>query len=268
MPRPSKRIEMSSIFPRAWRRALARMLRGRLPVRLWDECVLFWVQTKLIFSRAIVLILLALLAAFTYITVFQLRWEQDDLYDVLVAQAVALAVLVHMQLWETERDGRTYEMLMMRIPSLHGLLWSKLHVSLAWAFFFLSLFTVAYGWFGSMPVHVVLVCMLFLFMTVLLVGLFTCVVSTFIRHGLTAGAVAVIVSFVAIAFTKETFRTGKLLRLQLVLNPFDKQFEAPHLTLTDYLSTLLWNRGLVVLLCVGLYLWLVRRLSFTEKWIE
>lgn len=262
---------MSSIMPRFLMRRIDGLIERRLPLKGWDAFNQFRVQTRLIFSRAILLLVAALFGVFSWAALMNYEelgnreYGERSIYTMLSFQVVILAILLNMNLWEAEREGRTFELLIMRIPNLHHLIWHKMRVSLFWMTAIALPFFAAYGWFLAIPFWRLLVFFVFILSFAVLVAFFTCIVASFVHQGLTAGIVTFILTFIGMAFC-EDLGWDKLDYVRLYVNPFRLRHEG--LTTTHTVWILLANRAVVLLALWGFYAWLRRRLSKTEKWIQ
>lgn len=256
---------MSSIMPRFLSRWLGRAIERLLPLRWCDQLNQFRVETRLIFSRAILLLVGALFAFFTFIAFEQNTIREDDVFGILSFQVMILAILLNMNLWEMEREGRTFELLIMRIPSLHRLIWFKLRVSLFWLALLSLPFFAAYAWFVSIAFSHILLFYIFIVSYAVLVSFATCVVTSFVHHGLTAGIVTFILSSILVAFCKG-FDYAWADYVRVFQHPFE--LKAPALTTMQTVWRLVINRAVLGLAVACFYGWLLRRLAKTEKWIQ
>ena len=191
MRKPNERVEMSSWIPYWVVRKLKRTAERRLPRPVWDGLCQFWVQTRLIFSRTILLVAGALLLAFTWGTIIMTiegkTLRAIEVCGMLTSQAAILAIAMHMGLWETERDSRAFELLLMRIPNLHRLIWTKLRVSLTWAVMLILPFWLGFSWFATLTLSESLMVLACCLMAIVAAAMLTCVVSSFVQNSLAAG---------------------------------------------------------------------------------
>jgi len=256
---------MSSIIPRALVPKLGRLIERHLSLRRWDALNQFWIGTRLIFSRAILLLVAALFVFFSWIALVRNSVTENDAFGILSVQTVILAVLLNMNLWEIEREGRTFELLIMRIPSLNRLIWFKLRISLFWLVFLPIPFFAAFAWFFSIPFFHILLYFVFTLSYALLVCLVTCVVASFVHHGLTSGIVTFVLSAFAMAFFKEAHGLPYRDYYSLYKHPFEF---ATGLSTAQTAWRMIVNRCFLLLVAAGFYAWLRRRLGKTEKWIR
>ena len=266
MPKPSDHVQMSSIIPRFLVRKAGLFIERHLPLRKWDMLNHFWVQTRLIFSRAILLLVLALTAFFSSIALGKAEYINEEMvFELLIYQVSVLAILLNMSLWEVEREGRTFELLIMRIPNLHRLIWFKLRVSIFWMIALSIPFFAAYGWFLSIPFYRIFLFFLFIATFATLITFATCVVSSFVHHGLTSGIVTFILSTFVIAISRNA-RLPYIDFYSLAIQPF--QLKTAGLSVAQTVWLLIANRCVLLLVTAGFYFWLHRRLGKTEKWIQ
>lgn len=275
MGRQAERSETSSILPRELLRRAGRLAEARLPLKWWDGIAQFWVQTRLVFSRS------TLMLAGGLLLFFYLQAPSQVIDDAagpspqtLAPGAVAfitlfmlgqvLAIILNMNLWQAEREGRTYELLLMRVPSIHHLIWMKLRVTLIWLIIFPAPLYVGYAWFLGIPISHMLLYWVFATMGCLLTAVLTCVVSSFVRHGLTTGIIAA-----AVAIPFAVISTNAPLPYHLyyaaMLDPFSADIVT--LRLWKYLRLLVVNRLIFIAIGVALYWWLHTRLQRTEEWV-
>ena len=259
LPEPRDKKTKSSIFPRFPLRKIFRRIGSFLPLKTRDVILRFWIQTRLLFSKTILLITLALFGFFVVLTIDGEIHSEHDVYEALFIQSIGLAVILHMSLWDVEREGRTFELLFMCIPNVHRMIWYKIRVSLLWTFLLSLPFFAGYGWFVTIPVFRMLVYLVFCMTTVLFVALFTCVVSSYVHRGLATG---IIVMIVIMIFFHMMDRMSRVAYLRMTHSPWIE-------SLGRYrkFGTLLGNRIILVGLCLCLYSWLASRLKKTEKWI-
>jgi len=253
--------KMSSILPRGLGKKIRRILERLLPFRWLDVVDQFWVQTRLLFSRTLLLMVAALFAFFTWGTVEQETFREKDAYGFLMLQSIALAILLHMNLWETEREGRTFELLMMRIPGRHRMIWFKLRVSLFWILVLSLPFFVGYMWFVNIPVYRGLVYLFFCMSLALFVALVTCVVASFVHISLASGIITTIFIWIMAVFFM-AFRPPKREYYEIFIEPFIEdtgKFKSA--------TALIVNRSILFFLIAFLYSWFYERLRKTEKWI-
>lgn len=255
----------SSVVPRFLARWVAHAIQALLPLKWADRLYQFWVQTRLIFSRAILLLVGALFAFFTFVAFEQNTIREDDVFGMLTFQVMILSILLNMNLWEVEREGRTFELLIMRIPSLHRLIWFKLRVSLFWLAFLSLPFFAAYAWFVSIPFSHILLFFIFIVSYAVLVAFATCVVTSFVHHGLTAGVVTFILSSILIA-SCQGFDYAWADYIRVFQHPFE--LKAQNLNTIQKVWRLMINRATLGLAIACCYWWLYRRLAKTEKWIQ
>jgi len=151
MKKSSEKVVMSSIIPRGLAKKVHRLLERHLPPKVMDWLSQFWIQTRILFSRTLILMVVAMFAVFTWATIKEEIYKESDAFSFLILQSLALAILLHMNLWETEREGRTFELLIMRIPGVNRLIWFKMRVSLLWNFLLLLPFSLGFMWFLTIP---------------------------------------------------------------------------------------------------------------------
>ena len=265
MPPSEPQAQMSSIVPRFLRLRLGAWFERRLSLRSWDRVNQFWVQSRLVFSKAIVLMVVAMLGFFSFVCIAQGLYEVRRIFPIVIFVFVLLAVLLNMGLWETERDGRTFELLLMRVPTVDGLIWFKLRVTLIWMLVLALPIPLGLLWFTGMNSwHLALIVLFNAFIGVM-VALLVNVVSTFIRHSIAAGVVSLFISIFLISFF-----AGAPLPYRNFYNPvIDPVYQMPDgFTLPRWIWTMTVNRGAMLLVAGGFYWWLRRRLGKTELWIE
>lgn len=269
MSKPSK-VAMSSIFPKALRQKTEFFLESHLSPKVWTALQGFWIQTRLIFSKSILLLVVALFAVFAFQGLGKVINQESRVVAIVTAQSIILAVLMSMNLWATERESQTYELLLMRVPNLDSLIWLKLCPVLIWAIILSFPFFLGFGWFVSIPALHLVAYFFFAMTLVLFTVLLTCVVSTFVRVGLASGIVSVIILWMIIIMSMEMrFPFVSRYYYQLPLNPFDPDFDRPMAAVprATVLKYCIVNRILLLTYSAGLYAWLRRRLGKTEKWI-
>ena len=261
MARHREKVRMSSIIPRKLAKKLVLLAVKFLPFKWRDVLSRYWVQTRLLFSRTILILVVAMFAFFTWATIEQHTFREQEAFYFLMVQSIGLGILLHMGLWEKERDGRTFELLIMRIPRLHELIWFKLRVSLFWVFFLSLPFFIGYTWFISIPVWRMLVYLLFC-MTVSLFAVFlTSVVSSFVHSSLATGIIAVILMWVMAGFLFNA-RIPRIKYFQIFLMPFNERYGT-----FENFWLLFLNRLILLFIILALYGWFYERLKKTEKWI-
>ena len=257
---------MASIIPRDLRRRLTGWIVGHLPLRWQDALSGFMVQTRLIFSRTILLMLAALIVWFSYLAIGKESHREQEVFWFLVVQGIALAILTGMNLWEAEREGKTFELLIMRIPSVHKLIWFKLRVSLFWMVVLSLPLLAAFNWFAELGWQKALYYELFTLKAALPALLLTCVVSSFVRQSLTTGIITIVIFWMTAGFTENANIPG--------LNYF-RLFMAPW-AMEEWIKNDIWwrvtlkiggNLAIYFATLIGLYRWLRNRLAKTEIWI-
>lgn len=274
MRRRAETTQMSSIVPRFLIRRIVGFIERRLPLPWWDVLSQFWVETRLIFSRAIVLLVLALFATFTWAALMNgERLNEKDVFNMLHYQGLILATLLSMNLWEVEREGRTFELLIMRIPNLHRLIWFKMRIAVFWIATIAMPFFLAYGWFLSVKPGHMIQYYLFIISYGALASFLTCIIASFVHQGLASGIVAFILMqilmFVETVMMENIFRHSAYLDYFFTyLNPQDLHHPKETLTTVKTFWILLANRLYLALAIAGFYWWLKRRLAKTEKWIQ
>ena len=275
MGRQAERSETSSILPRELLRRAGRLAEARLPVKWWDGIIQFWVQTQLVFSRSTLMLAGGLLLFFYLQATGQMfnaatggsgqaGNPDSTAFVTLFMLGQVLAIMLNMNLWQAEREGRTYELLLMRVPSIHHLIWLKLRVTLIWLIIFPAPLYAGYAWFLDIAISRMLLYWLFATTGCLLTAVLTCVVSSFVRHGLTTGIIAA-----AVAIPFAVISTNAPLPYHLyyaaMLDPFGTNLDG--LRLWKYLRILIVNRLIFVAVGVALYWWLHTRLQKTEDWV-
>jgi len=262
MKKSSEKVAMSSIIPRGLAKKARRLMERHLPPKVIDWLAQFWIQTRILFSRTLILMVVAMFAIFTWATIEKEIYKESDAFDFLILQSIALAILLHMNLWETEREGRTFELLIMRIPGVSRLIWFKMRVSLLWNFLLLLPFSLGFMWFLTIPLWRELLYLFFLMTVAVFVALFTCVVSSFVKRGLpTAIIVAIILTMIS-SFTH--LPAGEY--FQIFIFPM-KESLLENWSHKRLAIMLIVNRLFLVCVAAHLYWWLYRRLQKTEKWI-
>ena len=259
MPARAEKVRMSSILPKGFRKKIGRLLERVLPLPWVDALFRFWVQTRLLFSKTLLLMLIGLFVLFSWATIEQGTFKEQQVYEHLVLQSIGLAILLHMALWDTERERRTFELLVMRIPSEHRLIWLKLGVSLLWNFILLLPFFIGYTWFVTIPVERALVYLFFCMSMALFVALLTCVISSFVHRGLAAGIIAAIIMVFLIGLLENIPYNNYL---NLVMCPYLEN--SGDFRKLRYLIT---NRLLLLGVSGLLYSWFYNRLKKTDRWV-
>ncbi|HUT23557.1 MAG TPA: hypothetical protein VM492_04365 [Sumerlaeia bacterium] len=255
---------MSSAMPRGLGRKLGRLLARTLPFKWVDALSQFWVQTRLLFSRSILLMVVAMFALFAWASIAQQISDESRALVLLVLQTAVLSILLHMNLWETEREARTFELLIMRVPSVHRLIWLKLRVSLFWTLVLPLPFFAAFSWFVSIPLTRCAIYLLFIQALAVFIALQTCVVASFVHRGLPTGIIVAVLFWILAGITEEAPLPYKDFYRPLI-NPFGKQFDA--VSLLQQVKVLAVNRGVLLAAAACFYWWLHERLKKTEKWI-
>lgn len=231
-----------------------------------DSINRFRVQTRLLFSKTLFLLLAAMFAFFTWGTIEQNNPKEGVLYIFLLLQSVVLSILVHMDVWEKEREEKTFEMLIMRIPNLHSLIWFKLRVSLFWTVTLTLPFFAGYLWFYRYlisPGHMVLY-FLFCQMMAVFAALLTCVTASFVHRALPTGIIVIILIWILYGFTENApipFRDY----YRPFMNPCDEKFDGD--TLFQRVKVLLINRIVLLAAISCFYWWFYQRLKKIERWI-
>jgi hypothetical protein len=262
MKKSSEKVAMSSIIPRGLAKKARRLMERRLPPKVIDWLAQFFIQTRILFSRTLILMVVAMFAIFTWATIKEEIFKEGDAFKFLILQSIALAILLHMNLWETEREGRTFELLIMRIPGVNRLIWFKMRVSLLWNFLLLLPFSLGFMWFLTIPLWRELLYLLFLMTVAVFVALFTCVVSSFVKRGLPTAIIVSIILTMISSFTH--LPAGEY--FQIFIFPMKESLlkDWSHKRLAIMLIV---NRLFLVCVAAHLYWWLYRRLRKTEKWI-
>ncbi len=271
MKQSSDQPKMAGILPGWLKRRFHHFAEERIPLRWADRINRFRVQTRLIFSRAVLMLVLALFVAFTWIVVAQVVEEkflsEAEASIIFYVQVGILAIVLHMNLWEQERENRTFELLIMRVPETGRLIWLKLRVSLFWVFFLSLPFHIALCWFASLPVSHSLVHFLFAQTSGIGVALTTCAIASYVKRGLPTGLITAAVLWMFGGFTE----VANFFWFKDSMRPFTNPFhEERFMLLTDfeYVLVLVLNRLFVVGLIALAYIWLKTRLSQTEKWVQ
>jgi hypothetical protein len=261
LPKRAEKIRMSSILPRGLRKKIDLFLERTLPLKWRDLLNQYWVQTRLIFSRTILLVLAAMFFFFTWGTIEQQTFKERDAFLMLILQTNALAILLHMNLWETEREDRTFELLLMRIPNLHRLTWFKMRVSLFWMFVLSMPFFIGYTWFINIPIFRAFLYLFFCMTSALLSAFVTCTVTSFVHNSLATGIISVILIWIIGALMDE----GNLPKkdyYNFFINPFNENDG-----IYEKYWILIINRILLFLFILVFFGWFNDRLKKTEKWI-
>jgi hypothetical protein len=253
---------MSSIIPRAFLNKMKNIVEERLSIKWRDYFIHFNVQTRLIFSKSILLILLALFIFFSWITIEGLKSKTGEVFNSLHLFVMYLAILMNMNLWEAERDKKTYELLIMRVSNIHKFIWMKLSVSMIWALILLIPFWLGFTWFGSLSLLNSLLIVLFCIMEIIIITLITCVISSLVHHELLTG----IVAFFVVFSISELFHIPQNGYIDLFINIFNDKYSFFNYTLFRFIRLYVLNRLFFIVLCAGIYLWLYRRMEDTEKW--
>ena len=261
---PLENERLSVLSPAGLKMRLVGLAERRLPVRWLDEVNHFLIQTRLLFSRFVLLLLAAMFFFFTWATVEQQTFQEENVFGFLLMQTIGLAIILHMSLWEGEREERTFEFLVMRVPNVHSLIWFKLRVSLLWTFILLLPFFFGFVWFVSIPFGHALLFLLFCSTHVLFFSLLTCVVASFVHRALPTGIIVVIATSIYAGFSenaplpyRDYYRT--------FLYPFSEAHSS--WGTFDWVRLIVVNRLVEVVEALGFYTWFARRLSKTEKWI-
>ena len=275
-PSPEK---MSTLISRQAIRRWAERAQNHLPLWLWDRIYWFAIQTKLLFSLTIILVAGAMMLYFILVTgvlAFQLAndglneipLEPPELvYSFLLQMVIFLAIVMHMNQWEVEREDRTFELLIMRIPNIHRLIWFKLFVSTSWVFILTLPMFFGLAWFAGMPILSGLASLLFALMAALVVGVFTCVIASFVHHPLATGILTfVLVSIAANIMDAQAWPAPYAWAFRMFVYP-PALFDDANIKDSWQLWYLLFNRSFFVFVALSIYWWLYRRLSATEKWI-
>lgn len=279
--------EMSSIISWQGIRKWAERWQNRLPLWIWDRIYWFVIQTRLLFSITIILIVAALMLLFIWATIalaiamstpsiateIASDVEREGatlahiIHSVLFQQAVLLAIVMHMNQWEVERDDRTFELLIMRIPNIHRLIWFKLFVSITWVFILIFPVYVGLALFIDAPLLDGLSSLAYTLMTALTVALFTCVMASFVHHPLATGLITLILTFVGAAILDNpTWPKPYAMAFQIFVYPPDI-FNPANIKDSLQVWYAIANRVFYCFVTMGVYWWLYRRLGQTEKWI-
>lgn len=271
--------EMSTLISRRKIREWAEVWQNRLPLWLWDRIYWFVIQTKLLFSVTIILIVGALMLLFIWATIGlafamsqgMLQNEGASLaqlsHGVLWQMAIFLTIVMHMNQWEVERDDRTFELLIMRLPNIHRLIWFKLFVSISWVFILIIPLYVGLSLFADISLMGGVSVLIFTLMSALLVGLATCVVASFVHHPLATGIITVILTFVGAAILDiPVWPKPYAYAFQLFIFPPDL-FDPEKIKDSLQIWYAIANRAFFLFAACSIYWWLYRRLSQTEKWI-
>lgn len=239
----------------------------QLPLRWADGLNHFLVETRLIFSRSIILLVAALFIGFLWFTIQEKVNKEDDVYFILLFQGFFLAILLNMNLWESERESHAFELLIMRIPNVNRLIWFKLRVSLGWAALLSLPFFAGFAFFVGIPLPRLLGYYVYCLMAMVLVALLTCIASSFVHHGLTAAIITVIAVYGSFGFL-EGLRQAPFGRyFQIFRYPFQEDLVRYNLTILQNAKWIILNRLIMIAAIIGMYAWLRRRLMKTEKWI-
>ena len=261
---PLENERLSVLSPAGLKMRLVGLAERRLPVRWLDEVNHFLVQTRLLFSRCVLLLLAAMFFFFTWATIEQQTFKEENAFGLLLLQTIGLAVILHMGLWESEREERTFEFLVMRVPNVHSLIWFKLRVSLIWTVVLLGPFFLGFVWFVSIPFGHALLFLLFCSTHAVFFSLFTCIVASFVHRALPTGIIVVIATSMYAGFSENAplpYRDY----YWTFLYPFSEAYSS--WGTFDWVRLIVVNRLVEVLEALGFYAWFARRLSKTEKWI-
>jgi hypothetical protein len=275
--------EMSSIISWGLIRKWAERWQNRLPLWIWDRIYWFVIQTRLLFSVTILLIVGALMLLFIWATIGlaivmatgQLATQLEGqgvtlaqvIHSVLFQQAIFLTIVMHMNQWEVERDDRTFELLIMRIPNIHRLIWFKLFVSITWVFILLFPVYLGLSLFADTSLASGLSILIFCLMSALTVALFTCVIASFVHHPLATGFITLILTFVGAAILDNpAWPKPYAHAFQIFIYP-PMLFDPAMIKDSLQLLYAILNRLFYLFVTLGIYWWLYRRLSQTEKWI-
>lgn len=261
LPKRVEKVRMSSFIPQGLRKKIGRFLERMLPLKWRDTLNHFWVQTRLIFSRTILLVLGAMFFFFTWGTIEQHTFKEKDAFLMLILQTNALAILLHMNLWETEREDRTFELLLMRIPNLHRLIRFKMRVSMFWVFVLSMPFFIGYTWFITIPIFRAFLYLFFCMSSALLSAFVTCVVTSFVHNSLATGIISVILLWITGGILNE----GNLPKkgyYNFFINPYNE-----YVGIYEKAWILVINRIILFLVILIFYGWFNERLKKTEKWI-
>jgi hypothetical protein len=260
---------------------LVAFAKRRLPVRWLDEINHFAIQTRLLFSRFVILLLVAMFVFFTWATVQNARsgeqmsqhnsgfnkteFQEGSIYGFLLGQSIMLALILHMGLWESEREERTLEFLVMRIPNVHALIWFKLRVSLFWTFALLFPFFLGFVWFYSISFGHACYSLVSSCVEAIFFAMFTCVVASFVHHPLPTGIIVVILGWIFLGFTEGTPLFYKDY-YKPIMYPFDDMYSTWETF--DLVRMVVINRLVQILEALGFYAWFAHRLTTRmEKWI-
>jgi hypothetical protein len=255
-------------------RLLERLASGAwieraLPLPIWDAVFRFYFQTRVIFSRATLLLVAALLVSMSIpILTGEIR-DIDDVFGFVTFQTMVLAILIHMNLWQTEREERTFELLVMRVPSVHRLIGLKLGVSLAWLTVLAAPPPIGFAWFLDLPLGELATIGVFALTAAYFVALLTCAIGSLVRSPLATGVVAFVASMFMFGISQGLSEARDVWKyapcFAPFLYPFGDAFSAHSFGWKVLLLSL--NRAFVLALCGLLYAFLYDRLSRTEKWI-
>lgn len=239
----------------------------QLPLRWADRLNHFLVETRLIFSRSIILLVIALFIGFLWFTIQEEVNKEDEVYFILLFQGFFLAILLNMNLWESERENHAFELLIMRIPNVNRLIWFKLRVSLGWAALLSLPFSAGFAFFVGIPPLRLLGFFVYCLMAMIMVALLTCIASSFVHHGLTAAIITVIAVYGAFGFL-EGLRQAPFGRyFQIFRYPFQEDLLRYNLSRFQNAQWIILNRLILIAAILGLHAWFRRRLMKTEKWI-
>ncbi|MBN1900023.1 hypothetical protein JW926_01705 [Candidatus Sumerlaeota bacterium] len=261
MAKRAEKDQMSSFIPRSWRKKVEGIIERRLSLGWRDLLNHFWVQTRMIFSRTILLILGAMFFLFTVATVKEQTFKEKEVFLFLIIQSNALAVILHMNLWETEREDRTFELLLMRIPNLWRLIWFKMRVSLFWMIILSLPFFIGYTWFVNIPAYRAFIYLFFCMSCALFSVSITCTVTSFVHNSLATGVISVILIWIFAALLEEA-RLPWSDYYNFFINPYDED-------MASYVKTLVLiiNRIILFLFVFIFMSWFKERLKKTERWI-
>jgi len=256
---------MSSFIPRRLVRKCGRAVERALPPRVLDWLSQFWAQTRILFSRSLIMMLVAMFALFTWATIKQETFKENIVFGYLLVQSIALGILLHMSLWEMEREGRTFELLIMRVPGVHRLIWFKMRVSLMWNLLLLLPFFAGFLWFVTIPLWRGLIYLVFCLMAGVFTALLTCIVASFAKGGLpTAVIVAVILWMQAMVSFEGRLPYGEY--YNIFIFPMTERYWE-NWSRARVIIMLLVNRLFLLAMAGLLYWWLFRRIQKTERWI-
>lgn len=261
---------MSSIIPKRLIGKIKNYLSSRLSFGSQDFLSNSWIQTRLIFSKTIFLIVAALFVGFSIATISQKIHSQRQAFEILLFQISLLSIIMNLNHWGAERDNKTYEILVMKIPNTHSLIWMKLRVSLFWVCFLIFPFLIGFTWFVEIPILRSGFFYILLIMLSLVVSLITCVVSTIVRQELIAGIISLLLFF-ALAGLFEGLQGTKFAYSSFIYNPYQIRGFFYAFSTDPFSKKLIFffiNRLFYLLTISGLYWWLYRRLSETEKWVS